>query len=205
MRTLALLLASVLGAGPAWADAVLRRVSGPVSIKALGHRSFVPADPGAGLIEGDTLKTGPGGVAQLEFDGGAILLVTGGSTFVLGGEPGDPIVEFKLGEWLLGLTRKLGRGRRFRVSTPQAVAAVRGTLFWGQTGPRETLLAGLEQTVEITAQGKTVALGPGQLVKVPSGKPPEKPVPHSVPAPFLDRFKVDGSLAGIEPLLKPRR
>ncbi len=178
-------------------------VSGPVTIKALGHQTYSPAHKGAALISGDWVKTGPGGVAHLELDGGAMLLLTSGSTIVLGGEPEDPLVEFKLGEWLLGLTKKLTAGRRLRIQTPQAVAAVRGTLFWGKTDPKETLLAGLENEVEVTALGKTVLLKPGELVTVPSGAAPKEPVPHKVPAPFLDRFRVDGGLAGIDALLAP--
>ncbi|MBI4347490.1 MAG: FecR domain-containing protein [Elusimicrobia bacterium] len=210
-----MLLALILSlAGAAWAApaksaqaaefyARILSVSGDVTIKALGHGAFVKAQRGATLISGDWIKTGEAAVAQLELDGGATLLVAGGSTLVLGGEAEDPNVEFKAGEWLLGLVKRLRAGRRMRVSTPQAVAAVRGTLFWGKTDAKETLLAGLESQVEITAQGKTVTLKPDQLVRVPSGAAPQDPVAHKVPAVFLDRFKVGGSLGGIEPLLTP--
>ncbi|MBI5202153.1 MAG: FecR domain-containing protein [Elusimicrobia bacterium] len=184
--------------------AKISSISGPVQIKALGHQNFTAATKGATLISGDSVKTGPGGIAHLELDGGAMLLVASGSTIVLGGEPEDPIVEFTLGEWLMGITKKLS-GRRFRVKTPQAVAAVRGTLFWGKTDPKETVLAGLENEVEITAQGKTVVLKPDQLVAVPAGSAPKDPVPHKVPAPFLDHFRVDGGLAGVDVLLQPAK
>lgn len=182
--------------------AVLRSISGPVGVRALGHQDFTPAKPGASLIAGDSVKTGPGGVAHLQLQGGVTLLVTGDSTFVLGGETEDPIVEFSVGEWLMGLRRKLGKGRRVRVSTPHAVAAVRGTLFWGKTDSKETLLAGLQDKVELTAQGKTVVVGPDTLARVPAGGAPEAPKPHQVPAPFLDRFRVAGGLGDVEKLLR---
>jgi hypothetical protein len=190
----------LLPAGALAADARIVKVAGPVTIKAVGHSGFVAADAGARLISGDTVRTGPGGVAQLELENGAILLVTGGSTFVLSGEPENPMLEFRLGEWLLGLVKKLPAGGRVRVSTPQAVAAVRGTLFWGKTDPRETQIAGLENVVEVTAGRKTVRVRAGELVRVPAGGAPEKPARHAVPRSFLDRFAVDGSLGGLEPL-----
>lgn len=182
--------------------AVLRSISGPVTIRPLGHQDFKPAQPGASLIAGDAVKTGPGGVAHLQLQGGVTLLVTGDSSLVLGGEAEDPTVEFGVGEWLMGLRRRLGKGRRVRVSTPHAVAAVRGTLFWGKTDSKETLLAGLQDKVELTAQGKTVVVGPDQLARVPAGAAPEPPKPHQVPAPFLDRFRVAGGLGDIEKLLR---
>lgn len=199
-------LLAVLLAAAAHADsAVLVKAKGSVTVRALGHQDFVAAKAGTSLISGDAVKTGPGAVAQLEMPGGAKLLVTGDSTFVLGGEPEDPIVEFSVGEWLLGLTRKLAKGRRVRVSTPHAVAAVRGTLFWGKTDSKETLLAGLHDKVELTAKGKTIVVGPGQLARVPAGGAPEDPKPHEVPAPFLDRFRVDGGLSGVEKLLQKKK
>lgn len=193
-----------LAAGGDYARLV--RASGPVTIKGVGHSTFVKASAGASLIPGDWLQTGPSGVAQLELDGGGVLLLTGGSLLALGAEAEDTL-EVKLGEWLLGVLKRLEGGRRIRVKTPQAVAAVRGTLFWGKTDPKETLLAGLEREVEVTAKGKTVVLKPGHLVRVPSGAAPADPVAHEVPAPFLDRFKVDGGLGGVEALLgkKPEK
>lgn len=203
MPTLLLALATgVSAAGDFYAK--VAELSGPVQVKALGHQAFTRAEKGSSLIPGDLVKTGPGGVAHLEFDGGAMLLVTGNSSVVLGGVEEEPEIRFAFGEWLLGLAKKLQAGRRFRVHTPQAVAAVRGTLFWGKTDPKETQLAGLENEVEVGAMGKTVVLKPGQLVVVPSGAPPRDPVPHSVPAPFLDRFKVDGKLGGLDSLLAPK-
>lgn len=208
-----ILLSLILSlSGAAWAAPIktaqspefyarIRGVSGDVTIKPLGHQASVKAQMGATLISGDSIMTGAAGVAQLELDGGAMLLVTGGSLLVLGGEAEDPNIDFKVGEWLLGLVKRLQTGRRLRVSTSQAVAAVRGTLFWGKTDAKETLLAGLESEVEITAQGKSVLLKPDQLVRVPSGAPPQDPVPHRVPTVLLDRFRVDGALGGIEPLL----
>jgi ferric-dicitrate binding protein FerR (iron transport regulator) len=176
------------------------KVSGPVSVRALGHQGFRPADAGASLIGGDELKTGPGGVAHLELGDGAVLVVGGRSSFVLAGEAEDPLLQFKLGEWLLGAARKLGAGRSLRVVTPQAVAAVRGTLFWGKTDPRETQVAGIEREVEVTAAGKTVVLKPGQLVRVPTGQAPAQPVAYAVGADVVDRLRIDGSLAGLEGL-----
>ena len=99
MSMMALALALPLAAaGFAW----LAAVDGPVSLKPPGHQGFVRAEAGAALIPGDALKTGPGGVVQLELEGGALLVAAGGSSFVLGEEGEVLVVDFKLGEWLLG-------------------------------------------------------------------------------------------------------
>ena len=181
------------------------KVAGPVSIRALGHQGFMPGDTGASLIPGDELKTGPGGIAQVELGDGVVLVVGGRSDVVLGGEADDALMQFKLGEWLLGVFHELPKGRSLRVATPQAVAAVRGTLCWGKTDPRETQVAAIEHEVEVTAAGKTITLKPGQLSRIPSGQPPASPVAFAVPAETVDRLRIEGSLGGLEGLFpKPK-
>ena len=178
------------------------KVTGPASVRPLGHQGFKPADAGAILIAGDELKTGPGGVAQLELGGGAILLIGGRSHAVLAGEPEDPIVQFKLGEWLTGLPAKGKTGRRLRISTPQAIASTHGALLWGQTDPKQTRVGAADGEAGVQAAGKTVAIYPGQLIKTASGGAPEEPAAFKLEPALLDRFRINGSLGELEAVVR---
>ena len=181
------------------------KVSGPVSVRALGHQAFRPADTGASLIPGDELKTGPGGIAQLELDDGAVLVIGGRSEVVLAGEAEAASVQFKLGEWLLGAFHKQSPGHSLKIVTPQAAVVLRGSLCWGKTDPRETRAAAVESEVEVTAAGKTVTLKSGQLLHIPTGQPPAGPATYVLPGEVVDHLRIEGSLGGLEGLFpKPK-
>lgn len=129
------------------------------------------------LIEGDELKTGPRGAAKVRLGAGAVLLVAGTSDLVLDGNVDAPILRFKIGEWLPYAAQNPLRNRRVRIVTPQAAVEVGGSLCFGRTDPRKTVLMGFEDIVEVTAAGRRAVFGPGQMVRIPSGGPPERSVP----------------------------
>ncbi|MBI3549803.1 MAG: FecR domain-containing protein [Elusimicrobia bacterium] len=206
---------------------VLKDVKGSVTL-AGGKRI---AGSGAALFPGDRIKTGTDGIAHVAFDLGAVLLIKENSDVTLDGPSKKPAVDFKIGEFLIGLARKLQAGERFRVKTPEAVASVRGTLVWGKTQDGVTSFAGFSGKVAVTANGKTVRLKPGEQTSVVSRKPPEglagslrgqgpgaggggsaaaqqpapdgpePPKPHAVPLDFLKTFSINGSIQDLDKLV----
>ncbi len=184
-------------------DATLAKMSGPVSILAQGAAKAVAAQGGEGLIYGDTIKVGKGGVAHLVLkDRGAVLLREE-SVMTLTGSPRATTLSFKFGEFLIGLSKKLEKRQSFRVRTQSAVAAVRGTLFWGKADKetKATTYAGFGHTVAVTAQGKTVLVTPGKTVVVPFGEAPADPAPSTVTIDYAKNFAINGDLQSLETLV----
>lgn len=199
MNALLLLAAAVCAQ-----DATLAGVVGRVSIKAGGDDRYVAAKAGDSLLFGDTVRAGAKSSAHVVLENGPVVLVRERSTFTLQGTRRSTTVRFKAGEFLVGLKSKLAAGERFRVRTPSAIAAVRGTLFWGRiNADKSTDFAALENEVAVTAAKKTVTLKPGQKTSVPFGQAPAEPAPGDL-APDYPRktFAIDGSLQGLEELLK---
>jgi len=196
------LLASLCGAARA-ADAVLAKVRGPVYYRAGGSQKYVPAKGGEELLYGDRVRTGPGAIAQLVLgDGRGAVLVREDSSFTLEGEPGRTSLNFRVGEFLIGLRRSLEKGQSFQVRTPAAVAAVRGTLFWGKSAAdKTTTYAGFGHAIEVTAQGRTVVVDAGRTTTIGFGQAPSAPVKHQIPASYLDAFAIDGGLQDLKSLV----
>ncbi len=184
-------------------DAQLAAVQGKVTVKT-GGASGYEARKGDPLFYGDEIMTDKDALAHIVFKDGTAVLLKGGSDLTVKGKRGDTFLHFSVGEFLIGLKKKLSPGEKFRVQTPAAVAAVRGTLFWGLSDPatKDSTYACFEHRVEITAQGKTVALDPGQKVKIPYGQAPETVASAAdIPPDYVNTFKADGSLEGLEDLM----
>jgi hypothetical protein len=207
IRIAAVLLAATLSGNASAQDAALAKVSGPVSILAEGGKRFVKAKGGEELIYGDTIRVGKGGLAHVTLGGRGAVLLREEALMTLKGTPRRTELAVKFGEFLIGLTKKLERTESFKVRTPAAVAAVRGTLFWGKSdkADQSAAYAGFGHTVAVTAKGKTVVVEPGKTVTVAFGEPPAEPVPSSVGLDYIKNFAVDGSLQGVEALAEPAK
>lgn len=203
MKTIAaaFLLLSLAGAARA-ADAVLVKAKGDVFIRAGGSEKYLRAKGGEELLYGDRVRTGAGAVAQVELPGRGAVLVREDSSFTLEGDPENTMLNFRVGEFLIGLKKSLTEGQTFKVRTPAAVAAVRGTLFWGKSDEaKNTTYAGFGHTIEVTAKGKTVTVAAGQTTTVAFGEAPAPAKPHAIPVAYTDNFRVDGGLQGLESLV----
>lgn len=158
--------------------------SGPVEIQrcAQGQTEFSKISYGAGdeLAAGDVIKT---------FKGGRLVLgLTDGSQAVIGEQTVVEIADLSrsprtIFNVLRGKTRvkieKLGgRPNPYRVNTPTAVIAVRGTVFDVLVSGRETRVLVHEGEVAVSNQaspGVQVVLPQGWSTRVHEGRPPESP------------------------------
>lgn len=196
------LLAGVIPASASAADAVLQKSKGSVQVRTSGAESYYEAKAGDRLFFGDQIVTGDGATAHIVFPNGTAILVKEKADLTLSGRRKDTQIVFNVGEFLIGLKRKLSPGNKFQVRTPAAAASVRGTLFWGKTDEtKTTTYACFESSIVIEAQGKSVTLTPGQTVNIPFGAPPADVKTADIPASYIDTFAVDGGLQGLEKLM----
>ncbi len=203
MKTLVLAMLATFSASYASAqDATLAKISGPVSILASGSKKYVKAKGGDSLIFGDTVKVGKGGIAQLTLKDRGAVLIREESVMTLQGSAQKTALSFRFGEFLIGLSKKLEAGQSFKVRTPAAVAAVRGTLFWGKSdkATKSSAYAGFGHTVAVTAKGKTVLVTPGKTVTIAYGEAPADPIASTVTLDYAKNFMIDESLQGAEKL-----
>jgi ferric-dicitrate binding protein FerR (iron transport regulator) len=163
----------------------------------------VQAAQGQTLQYGDEIRTLKASLAQIGFPDGATILIKENSAFLIAGTPRRTLLSFSIGEFLIGLKRRLAGNETFRVRTPAAVAAVRGTLFWGLSDQNnDAAFASLDNEIVVTAQGRSITLKPGQKTNIPFGKPPQAPQAASIPPSFLGTFAIGGSIQGLDGLLK---
>lgn len=195
-RTASALAVFLLAASPTLAQhAVLKAAKGDVKVRAVGEKRFETAAAGTPLLFGDMLRTGPASMAHVVFPEGTAVLVKENANFSIQGEPRNILMNFSAGEFLIGLRRKLAKGESFRVRTPAAVAAVRGTLFWGKSDEKkDTDYVSFRDTIEVRAGGRKVLLEPGQYLHIPFGKAPEDPKASTVPMTYLETFAEEGKV-----------
>ena len=119
---------------------------------------------------GDQLRTGWGAMAELETEDGSRMRIQANGSFTL--EESDSVVtqmKFHFGKMRAWVQKSVKSQRRFRVQTPTAVCAVRGTEFAMDVGrgagrTRVDLYSGLMAVSD--NRGKEVLLFPNESVNV---------------------------------------
>jgi len=157
------------------------RLAGPVEIRAAKQTAWEQAELGQVLVAGDTLRTLKGGKVQLLFPGNALVLIKENSVLSVKElqDDGGGKVKTLVGGFLFNLQKALSPGSTFEVETPGALAVVRGTQFGVEVDPDGTShFTGYDGFVEITAEGETRTLGPGETIDVVPGEPPGDPGEH---------------------------
>lgn len=129
--------ALTLAPGHAFAQAVVGSISaltGEVTLVRGGSSS--KAIQGANIDLDDRLTTGPGSALTVTLSDGSRLEVSESSTIVIDGAVAAPKAAtgggtsvFLLGGVLKSFVNNAGGPNKFQVHTPNAVAAVRGTIF----------------------------------------------------------------------------
>jgi hypothetical protein len=177
MTLACLLTLASLAAPPAAAAAPPARLayaSGDVTIQSKDGGRLGKA--GAALADGDAVTTAPGATAVVETADGSLLKLRESSRLVLKlPAPRSPETEISLswGSVFAKVTKRV-LGQQFRVRTPTAVAAVRGTQFFTAYGrdagkSKDLWVCVNEGAVDVTTdaskQGLSVPAGKGVLIK----------------------------------------
>jgi hypothetical protein len=165
------------------AAAVVTTSVGQVRVKAAGQADFVPLQVGARVLEGADIVSGAGGRAELRLPDGSTLMVAENSRFVVTrldydarNQPRAALFHLAIGK-LRGFVSKAAstlvaaRQGHFAITTPTAVAAVRGTeLYVSVDSAGNTVFLAMNGIANVTIGGRTVQLQPGQTVSAtPAG------------------------------------
>jgi hypothetical protein len=143
---------------------------GQVSVLRNGELWVLSPD---GLVRvGETIVTGPQGYARLQISDGSTFDVYPSSRVVFRANPGNlrDLLEVFLGNVKVHIQTYGGRPNHYRVHSPTAVIAVRGTTF--EVGVEDDTVTSVtvdEGLVEVTHRllpGKPVPLLPGQSLRV---------------------------------------
>ena len=170
---LAAVLLAALCADASAASGKLVFAAGKVTVTS-GAKSFA-GKSGSEVGPGDSVQTGPGALAILQLDDGSSLKLRESTTVTLSGdEKGKGLTEviLKLGSVFSRIRQ--AKGREFRLRTPAAVAAVRGTEFFTAFGRKKRkghdlwlcVGTGAVEVASLTGPQKlTVKEGEGILIK----------------------------------------
>jgi hypothetical protein len=158
-----------------FAEAIVSGIKGKATIVRGG--SPLTLSMGTPLKKGDILKTEAGGQVDVSLNGAAGVRFLEGSEVVLRDiEPENTQLDLKIGNIIANLKKKLSDDQDFKVETPTAVLAVRGTQFWGQVATPSavpvTTFAVRKGEVEIFARQaqKSFKLSKGQALVIPYGE-----------------------------------
>ena len=158
-------------------EVVVSNVQGDVQIQR--GTTMMPVTAGMTCQQGDIVKTGANCSADVTMNklAGVRLLASSSGT-ITSSEKESMMVTINSGNAILNLN-KLPKDSTFKVETPTAIAAVRGTQFWGRVGDQKFEGAGLPKpyttfavrqgSVEILAKNanKQFTLQPGEALDIP--------------------------------------
>lgn len=137
---------------------------------------------GQKVAAGERLRTGKEAVAVIDFPGVGRFVMGPASEIEMGRVPKD--FTTKMNRGALWLQSALPAGGRAAISTPIAIAGVRGTAFSMVFGEGENAVCACTCTGNIevsTPEGKTLNVPKGQYVAIPAGKPVPAAAQSSVP------------------------
>jgi len=168
---------------------------GPVDWKSVGSRNFVPMPASTQLVQmGDEVRTGPGGTVMLQLPDESYMVVSENSTLQIQDFWGSnlrSLVNLMLGKVRFYIQSLGGRPNPYRVGTPTALIAVRGTVFEVTVDAAQyTEIECLEGRVTVETLGlpdREVILEQGRKTLVRPGEYPLTPVGQQDP---LERNRV---------------
>jgi hypothetical protein len=184
------------------ASAEIVRATGRVDVLPKGQTSWIPAAVGARLVEGDQVRALAGGAADLNLPDGSTILLAENSRFAVTRLDYDATtrdrdasfhvvvgkVRARVSQAAVQLVRT--RQSNFNISTPNGVAAVRGTIVIIAFNPatREALTfvfpspgqsAGAARVTFVTRAGQAVTVTGNNYVRQVGTQPPGAPAPVS--------------------------
>ncbi|MBI3396023.1 MAG: FecR domain-containing protein [Spirochaetia bacterium] len=170
--------------------ALVQMWRGTVEYQKKGEPAWKIVQPMLGLFAEDTVRTGKKSAVKLKVRDGVEISIEENTLFVIGDRAAGTGAGFhgflKSGTARTAIDTKKTGPFRMDVTTPTAVASVRGTEFLTSVDASETTLTACYQgVVQVTAQGKSVSLSAGYGTTVKKGQAPSEP--YKLPdAPSLD-------------------
>jgi hypothetical protein len=169
-------------------DVVARiaRIEGKVNILKSGTGDWRDAKPSMPLAVGDQIYTREESFAEIRYSIGAVLRMDE-MTKITVEASSEKTVKTKngVGDVWVNMKKLMSRGNEFQISTPTAVAAIRGTVFRMSSGPDSTSTVSVyDGKVAVNLSDElSKKLAPKRLAQ-PFEKPLEVPGPEEIPGPF---------------------
>lgn len=191
-----ILFASISADAQALVSARILSSSGPVEIdrRSQGQAGLVKIEYSVNdeLIAGDVIKTRKGGRLVLGLTDGSQAIISENTSVEITDLSQSPRTIFNMlrGKTRIKIEKAGGRPNPYRVNTPTAVIAVRGTLFDVFVTDKETQVFVHEGEVAVsnlTVTQAPVILTPGFRTRVQLSQPPESPT-HFQPGRNNDTF-----------------
>ena len=158
----------IISAGPAQSRqfATFHLQEGSVEIQRAGQGAFAEAAEGQTLREGDVIRTGADGRAEIEYFDGSITRLDFNTTFTIvaleeDAEAGSTVIEADQasGGTFSRVVELSGSDSRFETGTPTAVASVRGTDYFVLFNADQTQTFGvIDGLVRVGGSGGDVSL-----------------------------------------------
>jgi hypothetical protein len=166
------------------ADEPLARITainGDASILRTGAADWKPTRPNMSLALGDQIVTRAESFVEIRYAAGTVLRMNENTKIALQSASGDSIrTENMLGNVWVNMKKLTKKGKVFDVSTPTAVASVRGTVFKMDAlpdsatyvsvfdgkvavGPTDSLKKKIETTKSAKSSGVTEVSGPTEV------------------------------------------
>ena len=187
-------------ASMAWAQApaaVISSMTGQVDVMAKGETAWVPARVGMQVFEGANVRAMNGANAELRLPDGSTLAVAENTRFVVTKLDFDNQNRMKSSFFHLAAGKLRGvvakaavtliqtqQQSNFAITTPTAVAAVRGTTLYASFNPatnQTTFLVTDGIAIIRDMAGNTITLRPGQITTISTTAPPTPPA-NATPA-----------------------
>jgi len=160
-------------------------ILGPVDWKPVsGAAKFITLQPSIQTVHaGDQIRTGPGGTVTLTLPDSSYMVITENSNVTIQdfwASDYRSLVNVMMGKVRFYIQRLGGKPNPYRVQTPTALIAVRGTIFDVTShDPKLTEVSCLEGSVTVQTIGlpdREVILQAGMHTMVQAGAPPVMPV-----------------------------
>jgi len=159
-------------------DGIINFITGDVKLVADGKT--LSANAGDKITQGMTVKTGAKSVVDIFFEGSVIRILEKSSVkmqeLIRNVKDNKDLTELYVenGQVFSHVTRKLTDGEKFKVNTPTAIAAVRGTQFLVNAEDNSSVIGCLEGTVAVkdakSDDSSYVNVEAGKEANVQSGK-----------------------------------
>ncbi len=180
----AFLLLALLVPTEARADGPIKVTSmyGPVEIESASGATLVKTSAMPTLDIGDVVRTGPGAQMTLELPDGSYMVVQENTTLTIErfwGSEVKNLLKLIAGKVRFYIQRLGGRPNPYRVDTPTALIAVRGTTFEVQVAGSVTEVLCFDGRVSVESAGlsdREVVLDKGRKTRVEAGEYPMTPV-----------------------------
>jgi len=187
--TFGLLLVLLPTIAMAQATVEVASITGQVEWKPAASTKFGALQPATQVIQvGDQIRTGPGGQLVLKLPDTSWMVVSENSVLTIQDfwQPNlHNLVNLALGKVRFFIQRFGGKPNPYRVQTPTALIAVRGTTFevtaYDANLTEVSCLEGSVQVESIGLPNREVILEPGRHTVVPRGAPPAIPVAANEP------------------------